>query len=120
MINLTPHVITLQTRLGDTITVPPSGTVARVTTVSTVAGDFDASGQDFPGADGDMLAISVIKRTFGEVEGLPEDTSRPVLVSALVLSAVPGRPNTFAPDTGPSAVRDEHGQIVAVTRLVAA
>ena len=26
----------------------------------------------------------------------------------------------FAPDTGPTAIRDERGQIVAVTRLVAA
>ena len=35
-------------------------------------------------------------------------------------AAVPGRANTYAPDSGPSAIRDADGHVVAVTQLVAA
>ena len=63
--------------------------------------------------------VPIVRRALGAVTGLPEE-GEPCLVSALVLAAVPGRAGVFAPDTGPSAVRNEHGQIVAVTRLVAA
>ena len=106
MLNLTPHTIAIILTTGETLTVEPSGTVARVATHETDLGM--------------MGHVPVIRRVLGEAEGLPEDTSEPVLVSAMVLAAVPGRPNTFAPDTGPTAVRDEAGRIQAVTRLVAA
>ena len=106
MINLTPHVIAVILDSGETLTVPPSGTVARVSTHEEETAPLGR--------------VSVIKRLLGKAEGLPEDTSEPILVSAMVLAAVPGRPNTFAPDTGPTAIRDEAGHIQAVTRLVAA
>ena len=39
----------------------------------------------------------------------------------MVLAALPtGTPNVYAPDTGPTAIRNEAGYVVAVTRLVAA
>lgn len=103
MLNLTPHTIVIRTTEGD-VSYPPSGTVARVKTIENVTGE--------------MAGVQVVSRSFGEAEGLPDDGT-PCLVSALVLSAVPGRPNTFAPDSGPTAIR-ENGQVVAVTRLVAA
>ncbi len=39
----------------------------------------------------------------------------------MVLAALPaGTLNVYAPDTGPTAIRDERGQVIAVTRLVVA
>lgn len=103
MINLTPHTITLRTPEGD-VTIPPSGQLARVSTAETVVGT--------------VLGVQVVERRFFEVEGLPPEGT-PCLVSALVLSACPGRAGVYAPDSGPTAIR-EGGQVVAVTRLVAA
>jgi hypothetical protein len=107
MINCTPHAITLRTPQGD-ITFPPSGTVARVTMTETVVRTCAVTG------------VEVIRRTPGEVTGLPEDGT-PCIVSAMVLAALPpGTPGVYAPDTGATAIRDEKGHIMAVTRLVAA
>jgi hypothetical protein len=107
MINCTPHAITLRTPQGD-ITIPPSGTVARVTMTEAVVRTCAVTGVD------------VIRRTPGEVIGLPEDGT-PCIVSAMVLAALPaGTKGVFAPDTGATAVRNDRGHIVAVTRLVAA
>lgn len=38
-------------------------------------------------------------------------------VSSLVAQAVVGREDVVAPDTGPTAIRDEAGRIVAVRRF---
>lgn len=107
MINLTPHPIVIRDQNGTETTIPPSGTVARVSTTDEVIGTCVVTG------------APIVRRVFGEVTGLPEE-GVPCLVSALVLSAVPGREGVYAPDTGSTAVRNESGQIVAVTRLVAA
>ena len=105
MLNLTPHPITLRTPQGD-VTFAPSGTVARVST-SEVQVDT-------------LHGVPVIRRQFGAVNGIPECHGG-VIVSAIVLSALPaGTPGVYAPDTGPTAIRDSNGQVVAVTRLVAA
>ena len=113
MLNLTPHPITIAIDGRDPVTIQPSGTVARVETTE-IPRDKLAFGDAF------AEEVPVISRRFGEVTGLPDDPAVACLVSSLVLSAIPGRPNTFAPDTGPTAIRDEKGHIVAVTRLVAA
>lgn len=106
MINLTPHSITLRTPQGD-VTLPPSGTVARVTMDETVVGT-DA-----------LTGLPIINRKPGTVTGLPEAGER-CIVSAMVLDAIDGvrARNVFAPDTGATAIRNEKGHIVAVTRLV--
>jgi hypothetical protein len=104
MLNLTPHAITIRTPDGD-ITFQPSGTVARVAVDETHALDVDG--------------IPTITRTSGAVVGLPDDGT-PCIVSGMVLDAVRGRAGVFAPDTGATAIRDEGGRIVAVTRLVRA
>lgn len=86
--------------------------------------------------------IPVVVREFGDIENLPkiEDTydydydsqgnpwigsGRPgfILVSSIVLEAAkqtghPLLPYLLAPDTGPTAVRNENGQVIAVTRFV--
>lgn len=122
MINLTPHAITVQ--IGDrSITFPPSGTVARVESIEFISGSMDifdpAVAECDEQGNSNGCRVPVVVRSFGEVHGLPNDGS-PCIVSSLVLGAVPGRPNTFAPDTGSTAIRNERGQVIAVTRLVAA
>ena len=109
MKNLTPHPITLRTPNGKEVTIPPSGEVARVEMMEHTGAPLYISGEYFP----------AISRKPKEVVGLPPEGT-PCLVSSLVLSAVPGRAYTYAPDTGPTAVRDDDGQVVAVTRLVRA
>lgn len=104
MLNLTPHAITLSLPNGESVTFPPSGNLARVASQEIVIGT--------------LQGVPVIQRQFGAVEGLPEDGT-PCLVSALVLSAFPGREGVYAPDSGPTAIR-ENGQVIAVTRLVSA
>jgi hypothetical protein len=105
VINLTPHAIVIRAADGTETTLPPSGIIARVSTTENVIDN--------------VFGVPVIRRSFGGATGLPEE-GVPCLVSALVLSAVPGRLGVYAPDTGGTAVRNDQGQVVAVTRLVAA
>jgi len=103
MINLTPHAITV-TNLG---TFAPSGELARVSMHEEVIKNLDG--------------VPVIRRTPNLVTGIPRDSNGvplPCIVSSMVLDALPeGTKNVYAPDTGPTAIR-ENGQVVAVTRLV--
>lgn len=112
MLNLTPHAVVLHTADGSRITLPPSGHVARVAAEEVIIPAVDL---------GDGTTIPVITRRFGQVMGLPED-DEPCIVSSLVFEAVraqqPWRRHIYAPDTGPTAIRDDAGSIVAVTRLV--
>jgi hypothetical protein len=106
IINLTPHAIKIADEAGNIIReIPPSGTVARVSTTEAPAGEIDG--------------IPAVETQFGEVEGLPEPQEDTVfLVSSLVRSAIPeSRTDVLVPDTGPTAVRDEAGRILAVRRF---
>jgi len=108
MLNLTPHAITIA--VGDrVVTLPPSGTVARVATVETAAGAVVIDG----------VTVPVVLPAYGAVLGLPEE-GVPCIVSAMVRGAVPGRRGVYAPDTGATALRTAGGQIQAVVRLIAA
>jgi hypothetical protein len=116
MVNLTPHPIVLQAPDGARTTIPPSGTVARV---SAIPGELVVM---------DGCPVPIARPTvFGEVTGLPEPdnrfgTVRLFIVSALVASACKGRGDVVSPGTGPGdgCIRDERGHVVAVTRLVRA
>ena len=104
MLNLTPHAITLSTAAGD-VTFPPSGQVARVSTIAQDTGLV-------------VAGVRVVRNTYGPVTGLPAN-GEPCIVSGMVLGALPaGTLNVYAPATGPTAVRDERGQVIAVTELV--
>jgi len=105
-INLTSHAISVKKNDGSTFTVEPSGIIARVSTHEQVIGELDG--------------VPLVTRKFGEVENLPEPTEGTIyIVSSLVLSALNGREDVVAPDTGATAIRNEDGHIVAVTRFVA-
>ena len=103
--NLTPHAITIQREDGTQVTVSPSGTVARVNEIRT---------EQVP-----LYGIRIVRTDKGPVENLPAPKTDVVyLVSSIVLDALKGtRYDTYAPDTGADAVRNDKGHIVAVRGL---
>ena len=116
--NLTPHKIAIVAQ-GMWIEILPEKTSARVVVTEVERGTEMIRAGGMPG-----VFCPVVSREFGEVEGLPEpETYTTFLVSAMVLDRVaktmPNRAgvDVFAPDTGKTAIRDEKGNIVAVTRL---
>jgi len=111
LINLTPHDVVIRVDGGMDVSIPASGDVARVAQVSTYAFNVQVG----------PVPVPVYSTTYGNVDGLPRDDNGvplPCIVSGMVLDALPaGTLNVYAPDTGPTAVRDDRGRIVAVTRL---
>jgi hypothetical protein len=111
VINLTPHSINLVTDDGDELlTIPPSGTVARVSQDTKSLAVFNLNGVDVP----------ITHNVYGDIEGLPapsEDTQ--YVVSAMVASAVNGkrkgkRNDILVPN---ESVRDDAGRIVGCKSL---
>ena len=105
MMNLTPHAIVIATSEG-MVTIPPSGTVARVATSTVSSGSIVVDG----------ATVELVSTIYGKVEGLPEEGT-PCIVSAMVAARVPGRDGVFSPRTDNTAIRNEKGQIVAVVGL---
>lgn len=111
LINLTQHDIVLRAADGSDTTIKPSGAVARVAST--------------PGAiNGHYAGVPVYDApTWGAVEGLPDPVGGTgYIVSGLVASRCADRVDVYSPGTGPAdgAVRNDAGQIVAVTRLISA
>ena len=107
MLNLTHHDIVVENENGHSITFEPSGTVASVSTHT---------------SNGDTLinGISVVERSYGEVDNVPTLPCEQFLVSSMVLDQLPKEYSgiAFAPDTGLGAIRDDKGHIVATSRLI--
>lgn len=105
--NLTPHAVRVERDGEGTTYLPdPEGLVARVSDVEC------PTVREVEGAP-------VISITEGQVTGLPGEDEAPstiYIVSRAVASytAVLGRPDVVAPDTGPTAIRDSSGHVVAV------
>ena len=107
LINLTPHPITIALA-GSEVSIPPSGTVARVEMEQVERGIRVIDGLHVP------IHANVPK----DIVGLPDPESGVgYLVSAVVLAAVTDRDDVFAPDTN-NAARNEQGHIVSVPALV--
>lgn len=106
-INLTPHEITVVNDNGEKILhLSPSGVIARVAATYEKVGELDG--------------IPFVRTTFSEIEGLPQPTEGVVFVTSSIVAqaaACQGRKDVVSPDTGPSALRNEQGQIVAVKRF---
>ena len=100
LINLTPHSIVVE-GLG---TFESQG-IARVSSTQNVIGSING--------------IGLVETVLGDVVGLPEmEEGKMYIVSGMVLSALNGaRIDVVAPDTGNTAIRNEKGQIIAVTRF---
>lgn len=110
LINLTPHAMTLLRPEGEPLVLPPSGRVASVRMETVPA----------PPMDG--LPVSIVRPE--AVEGLPDrEPGTALIVSALVLAAVPGRADVFAPGPCPAgrsgcpACRDASGRPIAAHGL---
>ena len=107
-VNLTPHEVVVYSQDGKEIVlrIPPSGTIARVTTISRVVGYIDG--------------IPVRKTEYDKIEGLPEPQEDTIfIVSTVLLVALKERgikrTDVVSPDTNPdSAVRDKDGRIIGV------
>lgn len=115
-VNLTPHAVTLQGTDGTRRTVASSG-IARI----------DSTPGDFVITEGDELfpdGIAIYGQTlYGAPVGLPEPKDGVTyIVSALFSGRVGDRIDVVYPGTGPKdgCIRDDKGQIVAVTRLIRA
>jgi len=107
IVNLTPHALNLmpQGPDGPTVTIPPSGQVARC--------EVRRVQVDTVTVDG--ITVPVNRTQFGEVTGLPDPQPDTIfVVSALVAQAVPDRPDVFIVD---DAVRDEQGRIIGARAL---
>ena len=104
-VNLTPHDIHVRVGNEEKV-IPASGKVARVAVDQKVVGEVDG--------------VPVVSNSYGKVENLPDytDDETIYIVSSMVLQAVHQRADVVAPDTGSTAIRNEKGQIVAVTRFV--
>lgn len=103
IINLTPHALNIV--VGDhTVTIPPSGVVARVDVTRTVAETLTVDGVEVP----------VNATTYGAVVGLPDpEPDTMYVVSALVAQAAK-RPDVLVPD---DLVRDEEGRVIGARAL---
>jgi len=109
LVNLTPHPISLANQAGEIIlTVPTSGTIARVSTEQVDTGFI-------------VAGLPVVRNIMGSVTDLPEPVEGTFfIVSLFVLSAIVGRQDVVAPDTGSTCVRNSAGHIQAVRQLLAA
>lgn len=117
-INLTPHVIrikgvVLTTQEEHVLEVQPSGDVA---ICRPIMGDTKE-------ANLGCFLFNVSSRTLGKVtlsSGQPfpaPEAGKVFIVSSMVQEAMP-RADVLAPDTGPTAIRDDQGLVWAVTRLI--
>ncbi len=117
-INLTPHAIRIvgtntETQEEQVLEIPPSGRVAirRPEMGETTAQRLD------------QFEFYVSSRSLGKVtlkNGQPfpaPELGKVFIVSSMVQEAMP-RSDVLAPDTGPTAIRDEKGNVWAVTRLI--
>ena len=68
---------------------------------------------------GKLANIPIAKTEFKEIVNLPEpEEGTYFIVSRITMDYIPfGREDVFCVDTGPTAIRDENGQVVAVTQL---
>ena len=127
LVNLTPHAINFVDANGaPLVTIKPSGQVARVTASTVTTGSvsvwedvFTTIHEVLLSLDGetpaDSVTLPVTGTTYGEVEGLPAPEEGTIyIVSSLVASRVPDRPDVFIPN---ESVRDSAGRIVGCKSL---
>jgi hypothetical protein len=100
LVNLTPHTVSLHNDFG--ILEMPSVGVARVSSTQEELGR--------------VVAIPLVRATFGEVTGLPDPVVGTLyIVSAMVRAALPGRTDLASPG---DPVRNEAGQTIGAKSLI--
>jgi hypothetical protein len=110
LVNVTPHAVTLISPTGERVTVPPSGVVARVAERMESLGEVMVDGVPLP----------VVRRSFGELEGLPEPEAGVLYVASALVAEAAWRVGRSDVVGLADFVRDEQGRIVGARALVAA
>jgi exosome complex RNA-binding protein Csl4 len=105
-VNLTPH--TINVVVGDKKHEFKSEGIARVSSESKTVGEIDG--------------IPVVDTVLGDIVGMPEPKLGVVyIVSRMVRDAMVrkgmDRQDVVCPDTGPTAIRNDKGQVVGVIRF---
>jgi hypothetical protein len=102
-VNLTPHSINIHCQDGSVMTLPPSGDVARVSTVDTA----------LPNLGG---VVGFVSTSHGDVTGLPDAVvaDQYYIVSGMVASATSGRNDVVSPG---ALVRDDNGRPIGCSGL---
>lgn len=97
--------------LGHDITISGYGTLSKCDKPCTVQTEQIIIGK--------LSGIPIAKTEFKKLVNLPDpEEGTYYIASRLSMDYVPfDREDVFCVDTGPSAVRDENGQVVAVTQL---
>lgn len=110
--NLTPHVINIRTPQGE-VTVPPSGTVARVHMARAA---HYPTGDPLWIADEDDNSNELPLYTVepGEVTGLPAREAGVICIVSAMVAAVAERPDVYSPG---EVIRDDAGRPVACDGL---
>lgn len=113
-VNLTAHGVTVLAQDGREVTLPASGRVARVIMTPAPAPSLlqDEAGNIFSLTEAGQPV---------SVEGLPDQEQGTLLVVSSLVRSCPllgGRTDLVSPDSGPTAIRDDKGQIRAVKGFV--
>lgn len=104
IIDMTPHPVTVECPDGHRVTFAPCGIVPRVEQVRTTSAP--------------VCGIPVAVATVGAVVDAPPVVPGTIYIVSTMVAQAAGRDDMVAPDTGPSAIRDEAGHIVAVRGFV--
>lgn len=99
-INLTPHTLNIIKADGEILTLPPSGTQARIEETYMSAGSQDG--------------IEIFFGQLGEIVGLPEDEENVIFVVPKLVAQKACRRNVYSPGR---LVRDEEGRPIGCRGL---
>jgi len=104
-INLTPDPVRIKFPKGAVAVVRPFGTVARAKMSVKPANPIS-------------LTVPTVTQETESIEGLIGSGWQTKIVSAEMMKYCVGRDDVVTPDTGSSAIRDEDGNLIAVTRFI--
>jgi hypothetical protein len=105
LMNLTPHAVTIVANDGATMTIPPSGTVARCVVTRSVVGTVTV----------ETVTVPVTATVLGQVVDLPQPEPETLyIVSRVVAEAARDRTDLVVPD---DVVRDEAGRVTGCRAL---
>lgn len=105
LVNLTPHAITLMPADGQSVTIPPSGAVARCAVRRVQIGMVRTP--DGPG-------VPINRTEFGAVEGLPAPAPDTIYIVSAIVAQAAHRDDVVIVD---EVVRDSEGRIVGARAL---
>ena len=111
IVNYTPHSIVIQTDSGRSEFLADPNRLARVTI-------SDCPTDPVPDGPEGELRFPAVSQVTGKITGLPEPNGVDFFIVSRMVFDATDRQDVIAPDTGPTAIRDENGRIRAVTRFV--